>query len=91
MALVKVKTKYQVTLPAALREQVGLRVGDVLEAKVERGKVTFTPKSMVDREIAEGLEDLRKGRTYGPYSTADEMTRSLRQMTRKRHATSKRK
>ena len=87
MSLVKVKTKYQVTLPTALREQVGVNVGDILEAKVEKGKITFTPKSIIDREIAEGLEDLRKGRTYGPFNTADEMIRSLHQMTRKRTQT----
>ena len=89
--LVKVKTKYQVTLPTALREQIGVEVGDLLEAKVEKGKITFTPKSVIDREIAEGLEDLRKGRTYGPYNTAGEMLRSLHTMTRKRHIASKRK
>ena len=43
LSLVKVKTKYQVTLPTALREQIGVGVGDLLEAKVEKGKITFTP------------------------------------------------
>ena len=75
----------------ALREQIGIGVGDLLEAKVEKGKITFTPKSVIDREIAEGLEDLRKGRTYGPYNTAGEMLRSLHQMTSKSHIASKRK
>ncbi len=39
MALVKIKEKYQVTLPAALREKAGLEVGDLLEAKVEGRKL----------------------------------------------------
>jgi bifunctional DNA-binding transcriptional regulator/antitoxin component of YhaV-PrlF toxin-antitoxin module len=77
--LVKVKTKYQVTLPTALREQVGVSVGDVLEAKVERGKITFTPKSIIDRDLAESLEDFKNGRTYGPFNSAEEMIRSLHQ------------
>jgi hypothetical protein len=34
-------------------------------------------KSEVDREIAEGLEDLKKGRVYGPFKTAEEMIRFL--------------
>jgi len=38
MALVKIKEKYQVTLPAALREKAGLEVGDLLDAKVEGKK-----------------------------------------------------
>ena len=52
MALVKIKEKYQVTLPAALREKAGLEVGDLLEAKVEGKKITLTPKSVLDRELA---------------------------------------
>ncbi len=38
MALVKINEKYQVILPAARREKVGSKVGDLLEAKVQ-GKV----------------------------------------------------
>ena len=46
MPVVTVKNKYQVVLPQALREQVGVKVGDLLEAKVERGRITFTPKAL---------------------------------------------
>jgi bifunctional DNA-binding transcriptional regulator/antitoxin component of YhaV-PrlF toxin-antitoxin module len=78
MPLVKVRTKYQVTLPEALRRQVRLGVGDLLEAKVEKGKITLTPKSLIDRDIAEGLEDFRRGRFIGPFKTAREGIRALR-------------
>jgi len=47
-----------------------VEIGDVLEASVQDGKITFTPKSLVDRHLAEGLEDIRKGRTHGPYESA---------------------
>jgi bifunctional DNA-binding transcriptional regulator/antitoxin component of YhaV-PrlF toxin-antitoxin module len=77
MALVKVKTRYQVTLPSTVRNRAGVGVGDLLEAKVERGRITSTPKPPVEREIAEGLEDLKRGRVYGPFASADEMVRSL--------------
>jgi AbrB family looped-hinge helix DNA binding protein len=77
MSLVKVKTKGQVTLPYSLRERAGLSVGDLLEAKLEKGKITLTPKSFIDRRIEEGLEDIRRGRTYGPFDSADEMIESL--------------
>ena len=60
MLLVKVKSKYQVTLPDVLR-QVQVGVGDLLEAKVEKGKITLTPKSVVDRDITGGLEDFSRG------------------------------
>lgn len=83
MSLVRVKNKFQVVIPESVRDEISVQVGDMLEAKVERGKITLTPKSLVDREIAEGLEDLRQGRTYGPYNTADEMIRALHSMAGK--------
>lgn len=83
MPLVKVKDKYQVTLPASVRQKAGVDVGDLLEANVQGKKITLTPKVAVDREfvdkrLAEGLEDIKHGRVYGPFSSAKEMTRSLR-------------
>lgn len=84
MSIVKVKTKYQVTLPTAIREQVGLDIGDVLEAKVEGGKITLTPKTLVDKRLVEGLEDIKHGRTYGPFDTAEEMIDSLESNMKRR-------
>ncbi|HXN49579.1 MAG TPA: AbrB/MazE/SpoVT family DNA-binding domain-containing protein [Bryobacteraceae bacterium] len=72
------KNKYQVVIPRAVRERIGVAVGDILEAKVERGRITLTPKSLVDRAVAEGLEDVRKGRVRGPFDTVDEMIDSLK-------------
>ena len=79
MPLVKVKEKYQVTLPASVRQKAGVAVGDLLEAAVEGKKITLTPKTVVDRELALALEDLKKGRVYGPFSSAKAMIRSLHQ------------
>ena len=78
MSIVTVKNKFQVVIPQRVREQIGVSVGDILEAKVERGRITLTPKSVVDRAIAEGLEDVRKGRVRGPFHAADQMLDSLK-------------
>jgi len=67
----------------SVRRRVSIKVGDVLEAKAERGKVTFTPKAVVDRAIAEALEDIRKGRVCGPFETAEEMLASLKGRSKK--------
>ncbi len=88
MSLVKVKEKYQVTLPAAVRQKAGVTVGDLLEAKVQGKKITLIPKIAVDREfiekrLAEGLEDIKKGRVYGPFSSAKETIRSLHREAKK--------
>jgi AbrB family looped-hinge helix DNA binding protein len=34
MTLITVKDKFQVTIPAKLRERIGVRVGDLMEATV---------------------------------------------------------
>ncbi len=88
MSLVKVKEKYQVTIPAAVRQKAGVTVGDLLEAKVQGKKITLIPKIAVDREfiekrLAEGLEDIKKGRVYGPFSSAKETIRSLHREAKK--------
>ena len=82
LPVVKVKTKYQVTLPTSVRHRVGLKVGDLLDAKVERGKITLTPKAVISPGIAEGLEDIKKGRVYGPFTSAEELLRSLHREVR---------
>lgn len=83
--LLKVKTKYQITLPTALREEIGLSVGDLLEARVEGKKITLTPKSMIDRELALALEDFKHGRYVGPFSNAKEAIRTLLRPAAKAH------
>src|ERR1700690_4289709 len=56
MAIVTVKNKYQVVIPQALREKLGINRGDVLEAKIERGRITYTPKALIDRIPAGKIE-----------------------------------
>ena len=84
MPLVTVKPKYQVTIPTSVRKQARLGVGDLLDAKVEGGTITLTPKSFIHRELALALDDVRKGRTHGPFDSVDALMRSLRQESRKR-------
>jgi len=83
MAIVTIKNKYQVVIPQRVREQVGVRVGDLLEAEADNGKIVFTPKSIVDRALAEGLDDLKKGRVHGPFASVDEMLAALKGKGRK--------
>ncbi len=78
MPLVKIKDKYQLTLPPSVRQKARLMVGDVLEAKVQGKVITLTPKNIIDREIALGLEDFRRGRFIGPFRTAGAAIRALR-------------
>jgi AbrB family looped-hinge helix DNA binding protein len=77
MEIVTVKTKFQIVIPQHIREQVHVQIGDVLEADVQDGRITFTPKTLIDRHLAEALEDIRKGRTHGPYATAEAAIKAL--------------
>jgi AbrB family looped-hinge helix DNA binding protein len=56
MALVTVKNKYRVVIPQALREKLAITRGDVFEAKVEDGRITYTPKTVIDRIPAGKIE-----------------------------------
>jgi AbrB family looped-hinge helix DNA binding protein len=57
VALVTIKDKFQVTIPAKLRERIGVRVGDLMEATVEGDGILLRPKAVVDRDaIANQLE-----------------------------------
>jgi len=76
MSLVKVQ-KGQVTLPTRLRAQAGVEDGDVLEARLEHGKIVLIPKSITEQQIAESMEDYRAGRFHGPYTTAKEAMAAL--------------
>jgi hypothetical protein len=50
------------------------------------GKIALMPKSLLDRHIEESLEDIRQGRTYGPFDTAEEMVESLQRNLNERSA-----
>jgi len=93
--IVKIQRKGQVTIPTRLRAQVGLVDGDWVEAKAERGKIVLTPKVIVDREytpaqrqvidarLAESLEQVKRGETYGPFETPEKMTTFLHNKAKK--------
>ena len=77
MPLVKIKEKFQVTIPTALRKAVHLSVGDLLEAEAKGNVIILKPKAVVDRQdideaIDEGLEDLKAGRVTSKFSSVEE-------------------
>ncbi len=99
MSLVKVKTKSQVTIPEAIRQQLGVQVGDLLEARIEKGTIVLKPKAVIDRpareeytpaqrriidrEISKGMRDVKQGRTFGPFRTHAEMIEVLHKEVKK--------
>jgi len=63
MAAVKIGASRQVVIPKKIHQKLGLMAGDYLEVEEKKGKVVFTPKTLVDKrtekEIAEGNVELR--------------------------------
>ena len=78
---VKLGVSRQVVIPKKIHDELGLAPGDYLEVAIAGGNVVFTPKTLVDRRIekriAEGLDDIKKGRVYGPFDSAKELVQSL--------------
>ena len=83
MPLVRVKQKFQVTLPAEVREELHIEEGDPLEAVVHDDSVVLTPKAVVDKKslnayLTERLEELRAGKTVGPFGSMEEYDEYVR-------------
>ncbi len=53
----------------------------------------YTPgqRRVIDARLAESEDDLKRGRTYGPFNTAQEMISSMKAQLRKRSAVKKAK
>lgn len=81
MAVVKVKSHYQVTIPPKIRAKAQVAVGDLFEARVEGRTITLVPKRLVDRELTLALNDVKRGRVKGPFPTAQATIRALRRRT----------
>jgi len=47
----KVSTKGQVVLPIPIRNKLGLRPGDSLDASIESGRVVLTPRKIRSKKV----------------------------------------
>ena len=93
-------------MPAAVQRQAGIKAGDRVMFRASRGMITilttpepaahnneeYTPEQRraISAQLAESLEDVRKGRVYGPFATVAELERSLRRTARKSAVKAKR-
>ncbi len=59
MAVVRMKDKGQVTIPAAIRNQIAAQTGDVFEADVLDGNIILRPQDIVSRRAPKKIS--RKG------------------------------
>ncbi|MBI3231574.1 MAG: AbrB/MazE/SpoVT family DNA-binding domain-containing protein [Candidatus Doudnabacteria bacterium] len=83
MELVAVKNKYQVVIPQKIRRSIAIKVGDYMEAREEKGSIVLTPKTILDKEIAQGLAEYKSGQFYGPFKTHSQTVKFLHKQVRK--------
>ena len=101
METIKVRKKYQITLPAVIREAAGVYEGDFLTAEVQEDRtILLRPSRLVDADEAffytpewqaaerEADEDIRLGRLSEPMS-AEETIAELHRLVAKAETESK--
>ena len=102
---VTLKAKSPLVVPPSVQRKARLKAGDQVEFQATPGKITivskppavadddYTPEQrrIVEAQLAEGLEDIKQGRTYGPFDTVEEMIASIEANIKKSAPTKKRK
>ncbi len=88
MPTTKVTRHGQITLPASVREQLGIEEGDIVEIEVEDERAVLMPKKLVDKSQAyfwtkrwqkgerEADEDIKAGRVKS-FDSVDELIKDL--------------
>lgn len=92
-ALTRLSTNYQIVVPKAAREALGLKRGDILEARVERGGVMLRPKVLTDRptvaqlskDIEESKAAAKAGKSLGPFKSAGAAMKAVNAYARRAH------
>lgn len=90
--------KSALAVPTEVQHQAGIKAGDRVEFKVSGGIITIVPelpnasdeytpeqRHIIDAQLKEGLEDIRKGRVSPKFDTVDEMLASLKSNAPAKH------
>jgi len=85
-----------------VRRRAGIKAGDRLEFKVSGGVINIVPKlpsadddytprqrRIADRALAEGMDEIKKGRLHGPFETHEAMVEFLHRQTKRAQGKSK--
>jgi AbrB family looped-hinge helix DNA binding protein len=86
LPLVKVKEKFQITLPAELREVLHLAVGDLLEATIQDNVIVLKPKIVVDRTQAWNVKDLAPNPNQSPQEQEEEIAEIVKEYHQEKYA-----
>jgi len=93
----KISTKGQISIPKEIRKALNLEPGDELDFRIEGNNVVIIPVKIIkiprDQEWfwtpewqekeKEADEDIKRGRTYGPFDTVNKMKEHLKKEKKK--------
>jgi AbrB family looped-hinge helix DNA binding protein len=88
-AATKVGPKFQVTIPKNVRDAVGLKVGDLVEASVGRDGIVLRQKVLIDKPVslARQLEEsdaaVKAGRVLGPFKSSGAAMKAVKAHARR--------
>ena len=88
-AATKVGPKFQVRIPKNVRDAVGLKVGDLVEASVGRDGIVLRQKVRSDkpvslaRQLEESEAAVRAGRVLGPFTSAGAAMKAVKAHARR--------
>ena len=71
-------------IPKRIHDQLGLAPGDYLAVELEGDRVVLTPQAFVEKRLAEGIEDIRRGRVHGPFQSMPSLIRALRKSAKRK-------
>ena len=87
---VVVNNKTGLIVPPSVRRQGGIKNGDRVDFRGSGGVIDIVPRlpsaneytpaqrCVIDRDLAKGLADIKRGRLQGPFASHEEFTSSLR-------------
>ena len=90
MPRVKIGTRHQVTLPAETLKRLGLDAGEELEVVEHEKMILLVPRKHIPKDqewyytdawqqmMQEAFDDVKAGRVFGPFDTAEEAIRALK-------------
>src|SRR3990170_4905905 len=100
---ITLKAKAPLVVPPSVQRKARLKAGDQEEFRATPGKITivstppvaaaaddeYTPEQrrIIEAQLAEGLEDIKQGRTFGPFDAAEDAIKFLHKEIRLRKAT----
>lgn len=74
---VKLGVSRQIAIPKDIHDELGLMPGDYLDIEIRGNQLILTPKQLIEKRLAEALEDVKAGRVSKPYKNAKSFVAAL--------------